>query len=81
METRTLKEVEEVLECIRDGSGKVVTRIMLDNMVKKLPEGGIDVSLLQQAVQLINGVVDTEVRETPIFSLMNCIKANAFRFQ
>ncbi|CAM6091650.1 unnamed protein product [Calypogeia fissa] len=60
METRTLKEVEEVLECIKDGSGKVVTRIMLDNMVKRLPEGGIDVSMLQQAVKIINGVVDTE---------------------
>lgn len=66
VETSTLEEVQEALDIIRQkkeaGEPPVITRIMLDNMAKAAPElpGGVDVSLLQQAVALIGGAVDTE---------------------
>jgi nicotinate-nucleotide pyrophosphorylase (carboxylating) len=34
---------------------------MLDNMVAPLPNGDVDVSMLKDAVQLINGRFETEV--------------------
>lgn len=34
---------------------------MLDNMVVPLPNGDIDVSMLKEAVELINGRFETEV--------------------
>ncbi|KAL3686890.1 hypothetical protein R1sor_013199 [Riccia sorocarpa] len=59
IETRSLDEVREVLDCIRGEKGKV-TRIMLDNMVKVTPDGSVDVSMLEEAVKLIDGRVETE---------------------
>ena len=38
-----------------------LTRIMLDNMVVPLPDGDVDVSMLKEAVDLINGRFETEV--------------------
>lgn len=38
-----------------------LTRIMLDNMVVPLPNGDVDVSMLKDTVQLINGRFETEV--------------------
>lgn len=38
-----------------------LTRIMLDNMVVPLPDGDVDVSLLKEAVDLVNGQFETEV--------------------
>lgn len=38
-----------------------LTRIMLDNMVVPLPDGHVDVSMLKEAVKLINGRFETEV--------------------
>lgn len=38
-----------------------LTRIMLDNMVIPLPDGDVDVSMLKEAVDLINGRFETEV--------------------
>ena len=42
------------------GKGRV-TRVMLDNMVVPLADGDVDVSMLQQAVTLIDGRFETEV--------------------
>lgn len=53
LETRTLEEVE--LACTLDG----VDRIMLDNMVK-VQDGKVDTSMLQKALKIINGRVQTE---------------------
>lgn len=61
METRTLEEVREVLEYV-SGSKTRVSRIMLDNMVVPLENGDVDVTMLKDAVELINGRVETEVR-------------------
>ena len=41
-----------------------LTRIMLDNMVVPLPNGDVDISMLKEAVQLINGRYETEVFTT-----------------
>lgn len=54
VETRTIEEVREVLEVIDSrGDSSMVTRIMLDNMAKKNEDGSIDVSLLEDALNLI----------------------------
>lgn len=60
METRTLEEVKEVLEYV-SGSETLLTRIMLDNMVVPLENGDIDITMLKDAVELINGRFETEV--------------------
>jgi len=60
VETRTLEEVEEVLHYSSQAKTSL-TRIMLDNMVVPLPNGDVDISMLKEAVQLINGRYETEV--------------------
>lgn len=60
VETRTLEEVREVLEYV-SGSKTRVSRIMLDNMVVPLENGDVDVTMLEDAVELISGRVETEV--------------------
>ncbi|KAG5052865.1 hypothetical protein JHK87_005063 [Glycine soja] len=59
VETRTLEEVEEVLH-YSSQTKTSLTRIMLDNMVVPLPNGDVDISMLKEAVQLINGRYETE---------------------
>ncbi|XP_039173993.1 nicotinate-nucleotide pyrophosphorylase [carboxylating], chloroplastic isoform X2 [Eucalyptus grandis] len=60
VETRTLEEVKEVLNYASE-TNTFLTRIMLDNMVVPLSNGDVDVSMLQEAVALINGKFDTEI--------------------
>jgi len=59
IETRTLEEVQEVISCIERGVGRV-TRVLLDNMVVRMPNGDVDVSMLQSAVDLVNSRFETE---------------------
>ncbi|CAL9249049.1 unnamed protein product [Arabidopsis halleri] len=59
VETRTLEEVKEVLEYV-SGSESRLTRIMLDNMVVPLENGDVDVTMLKDAVELIDGKFETE---------------------
>lgn len=59
VETRTIEEVKEVLHHASQTKTSV-TRIMLDNMVVPLANGDVDVSMLKEAVELINGRFDTE---------------------
>uniref|UniRef100_A0A0D6R7E1 nicotinate-nucleotide diphosphorylase (carboxylating) n=1 Tax=Araucaria cunninghamii TaxID=56994 RepID=A0A0D6R7E1_ARACU len=59
VETRTFEEVKEVLQYTGQGKS-VVTRIMLDNMIVPLTSGDVDVSMLKQAVELVNGRFETE---------------------
>ncbi|KAJ6853003.1 nicotinate-nucleotide pyrophosphorylase [carboxylating], chloroplastic [Iris pallida] len=59
VETRTLEEVNEVLHFTYQNKTSL-TRIMLDNMVVPLPNGDVDVSMLKEAVDLINGRFETE---------------------
>lgn len=62
VETRTLDEVKEVLEFLESDKQTLVKRLMLDNMVKRdsSAPGGVDVSMLKEAVSLVSGKVDTE---------------------
>lgn len=60
VETRTLEEVNEVLQ-YASRTKTYLTRIMLDNMVVPQPNGDVDVSMLKEAVDLINGRFETEV--------------------
>ncbi|KAF8021289.1 hypothetical protein BT93_G1655 [Corymbia citriodora subsp. variegata] len=59
VETRTLEEVKEVLNYASE-TNTSLTRIMLDNMVIPLSNGDVDVSMLREAVGLINGKSETE---------------------
>jgi nicotinate-nucleotide pyrophosphorylase (carboxylating) len=57
-----LQEVDEVVAVLDSGKAPHVTRVMLDNMSKKDPAapGGVDVSLLKQAVARLGGRIKTE---------------------
>ncbi|KAJ6988160.1 nicotinate-nucleotide pyrophosphorylase [Populus alba x Populus x berolinensis] len=59
VETRTLEEVDEVLRYTSQTKSSL-TRIMLDNMVIPLPNGDVDVSMLKDAVEMINRRFETE---------------------
>lgn len=59
VETRTLEEVEEVLGYASQTKTSL-TRIMLDNMVVPLTNGDVDISMLKEAVRLVNGRFETE---------------------
>lgn len=60
VETRTLEEVHEVLHYATQKKTSL-TRMMLDNMVVPLPNGDVDVAMLKEAVDIINGRFETEV--------------------
>ncbi|KAK9808404.1 hypothetical protein WJX73_001025 [Symbiochloris irregularis] len=63
VETRTLAEVREVIGLLEaSGGSSSIQRVMLDNMARADPaaEGGVDVSLLAEAQNLIGDRVDTE---------------------
>lgn len=57
VETRTLDELKEVLSLLPE---LPVHRIMLDNMVRRNPDGSVDTSLLEQALKLIDGKIPVE---------------------
>ncbi|KAK8940442.1 hypothetical protein KSP39_PZI009891 [Platanthera zijinensis] len=59
VETRTLEEVKEVLSYTNQNRSSL-TRIMLDNMVISLPNGNIDVTMLKEAVEMIDARFETE---------------------
>ncbi|KAL1807693.1 hypothetical protein ACET3Z_024683 [Daucus carota] len=59
IETRTLEEIAEVLN-YASFTKTSLTRIMLDNMVVPLPDGDVDVTMLEAAVRLVAGRFDTE---------------------
>ncbi|KAI3714357.1 hypothetical protein L1987_72955 [Smallanthus sonchifolius] len=59
VETRTFEEIHEVLNYASQNK-TFLSRIMLDNMVVPQPDGDIDVSMLKQAVELINDKFETE---------------------
>ncbi|GAB2227465.1 hypothetical protein Droror1_Dr00009287 [Drosera rotundifolia] len=59
VETRTMEEVKEVLGYASENKTHL-TRIMLDNMVAPHPYGDVDVSMLEEAVEIISGRFETE---------------------
>ncbi|MCO5569911.1 hypothetical protein L7F22_023625 [Adiantum nelumboides] len=79
VETRTLEEVKEVLAHKGEGLGRV-TRIMLDNMVVPLSDGDVDVSMLKQAVELIDGQLETEASGNVTLGTVSKIGATGVTF-
>ena len=61
-ETRTIEEVREAVAYLESHPTTKLTRIMLDNMVLKdaSQPGGVDVSLLRQALAIIGDRAQTE---------------------
>ncbi|WVZ65795.1 hypothetical protein U9M48_015102 [Paspalum notatum var. saurae] len=72
VETRTIEEVKDVLKYAAENKTSL-TRIMLDNMVVPLPNGDVDVSMLKDAVQLINGRFETEASGNVTIDTVNKI--------
>ncbi|XP_038971001.1 nicotinate-nucleotide pyrophosphorylase [carboxylating], chloroplastic [Phoenix dactylifera] len=72
VETRTLEEVKEVLQYAAQNRTSL-TRIMLDNMVVPLPNGDVDVTMLKDAVTLINGRFETEASGNVTLETVNKI--------
>ena len=58
VETRTLREVEQVIAHF-EATGDP-DRVMLDNMVKRGEDGSIDTTLLQEAIKMVGGRMETE---------------------
>lgn len=69
VETRTIEEVDKVLDYASQTKTSL-TRIMLDNMVVPLPNGDVDVTMLEQAVNLIGRRFETEVLPSYLFSFL-----------
>ncbi|XP_076914656.1 quinolinate phosphoribosyltransferase [decarboxylating] 1a-like [Bidens hawaiensis] len=59
VETRTFEEIHEVLNYASKNE-TLLSRIMLDNMVVPQLDGDVDVSMLKQAVEIVNGKFETE---------------------
>ena len=68
--------MEEVLQYASQTKTSL-TRIMLDNMVVPLSNGDVDISMLKEAVQLVNGRFETEVFMTKFcfFNLYRIIRS------
>mmetsp|Transcript_19499 Transcript_19499/g.58948 ORF Transcript_19499/g.58948 Transcript_19499/m.58948 type:complete len:331 (-) Transcript_19499:306-1298(-) len=84
VECSTLPEVEQTLQLLRQ-PGCCITRIMLDNMAKydaALP-GGVDITLLQQAMDLIRGsglAVETEASGNVTLDTVSTIAQSGVAF-
>ena len=57
-----MKEIKDVLE-YASKTKTSLTRIMLDNMVVPLDNCDVDVFMLKEVVELINGKFETEVAD------------------
>eukprot|EP00850_Spirogloea_muscicola_P015791 SM000124S25923 [mRNA] locus=s124:89921:93055:+ [translate_table: standard] len=79
VETRTLEEVREAMECVGEGLGRV-TRLLLDNMVVPLPNGGLDVSMLERALEIVGGQVETEASGNVTMATVQKIGATGVTF-
>lgn len=72
VETRTLEEVNQVLH-YASTTKTSLTRIMLDNMVVPLSNGDVDVSMLKEAVELIDRRFETEASGNVTLETINKI--------
>ncbi|KAL6573776.1 Quinolinate phosphoribosyltransferase [decarboxylating] 2a, mitochondrial [Orobanche hederae] len=72
VETRTIEEVNQVLH-YASTTKTSLTRIMLDNMVVPLSNGDVDVSMLKEAVDLVDGRFETEASGNVTLETVNKI--------
>ncbi|XP_060215467.1 quinolinate phosphoribosyltransferase [decarboxylating] 1b-like isoform X2 [Lycium barbarum] len=75
VETRTPAEVHEVLEYASQTKTSL-TRIMLDNMVIPLSNVDVEVSMLKEAVELIDGRFETEASGNVTLETVHTIGQN-----
>lgn len=93
VETRTLEEVDEVVGILKaagacKGAAATnpptthVTRVMLDNMVVRLPGAGagVDVSLLKEAVSRVGSLAETEASGNVTLTSIATIAATGVDF-
>lgn len=82
VETRTLEEVTQAIECLGNDEDKLITRIMLDNMVRKDEScpGGVDISMLVEAVKMIDGRCETEASGNVTLSTVGAIAQSGCNF-
>ncbi|XP_051146175.1 quinolinate phosphoribosyltransferase [decarboxylating] 1a [Andrographis paniculata] len=79
VETRTLEEVKELLH-FASTTKTSLTRIMLDNMVIPLSNGDVDISMLKEAVELINGRFETEASGNVTLDTVNKIGSSGVTY-
>lgn len=79
VETRTLAEVETVLEVWAETNGNI-DRVLLDNMVHRHEDGTLDVSMLQEAVARIDGRLATEASGNVTLATVPAIAATGVDF-
>jgi len=82
VETRTLGEVDQLCALLDQKVAPHVTRVMLDNMVRRDPTspGGVDVWLLQEAVSRVRGRVATEASGNVTLESVGPIAATGVSF-
>lgn len=78
VEARTLDEVDAVVACVRQGLP--VHRVLLDNFVRRRPDGTVDVSDLAEAVGRVNGAVQTEASGNVTLETVAAIAATGVDF-
>ena len=78
VEARTLDEVDAVLAAV--ASGARVDRVLLDNMARPTDGGGLDVSVLAQAVARVGGRVQTEASGNVTLETVAAIAATGVDF-
>lgn len=80
VEASSLGQVQEVLGLLSSEPQCMVTRIMLDNMIRIDSAGNVDVSLIQAAVKLVNGRVETEASGNVTLETVGIIAATGVSF-
>ncbi len=79
IETRTLDEVDEVLDVWAETNGNI-ERVLLDNMAQMQEDGTLDTSMLQEAVQRIDGRIATEASGNVTLGTVPAIAATGVDF-
>lgn len=74
VETQNLEEIKAVLD-----SGRI-DRILLDNMVKLRPDGSVDTSKVEEALELIDGQVPAEVSGNVTLETVPAIAATGVEY-
>ena len=81
IETRSLEELQSVLQILDSNPNSCITRIMLDNMTKRNKTGSLDVSLLQQAIEMIGErAVETEASGNVMLDTVAAIARTGVQF-
>ena len=78
VEARTIAEVREVVAHLQVTGDP--NRIMLDNMVRVRDDGAIDTTMLEEAVAIVGGRIETEASGNVTFDTVTAIAATGVDF-